>query len=428
MKLEIRNGRVIDPAAGLDEISTVYCAAGRIVGVGTAPAAWAEAKVLDAQGLVVCPGLVDLAARIGNLGGKSGISFESELRAAGAGGVTAVVTPPDSTPMLDEPSAVEMLKARAHGLHLAHVFPLGALTRGLKGETLSEMHALHAAGCIGFTQAEHHISNGQVMLRAMQYAASNGYTVWLRPLDVHLGARGVMHDGEVATRLGLAGQPALAESIAVATLIALARHAGCALHLCRLSAAESVRLVAEAKRAGAALTCDVSAAHLHLIDVDVGYFDTDCHTQPPFRTGTDRAALRAGLAVGTIDAVVSDHTPVLREAKAQPFAESTPGVSGLDTLLSLVLKWADHDNVSLLDALAKVTHHPARLAALQLGTLAVGAAADLCVFDPRGHRMISAASLASAGKNSPFVGYELPGIVRHTVVGGRAVYDAPTRA
>jgi dihydroorotase len=427
MKLEIKNGRVIDPASKRDEIASLFIAAGRIVGIGAPPADWHATKTMDASGLVVCPGLVDLSVRVGNPGAKGGVHLESELRAAVSGGVTTVVTPPDTQPVLDEPGLVEMLKARAQSLGLAHVLPLGALTAHLQGETLAEMAALHAAGCVGFAQSERSIANTLVLLRAMQYAATCDYTVWMRPRDPWLATTGVMHEGEVSTRLGLPGQPTVAESLAASALVRLAQQAGCKLHLCRVSAAESVAVVRAAKQTGAKVSCDVSAAHLHLSDIDVGYFDTNFHVHPPYRTIADRDALRAGVRDGTIDAIVSDHTPVLMEAKQLPFAESTPGTSAVETLLSLALKWAASNDVPLSDALARITQRPARIAGAPSGVLAVGATADVCIFDPTAHRVLSTASFLSAGKNSPFLGYELPGLVRWTLVGGRMVYEAPNR-
>lgn len=427
MKVEIKNGHVVDPASGRDERANVYIAAGRVVGIGDPPSEWHATRTIDATGLVVCPGLVDLSARIGNPSARGGIHAESELRAAVHGGVTSVVVPPDTNPVLDEPGLVEMMKTRAHALGLAHVLPLGALTSGLKGEALAEMSALFHAGCVGFGQADQPVQNTLVLLRAMSYAATLGYRVWLRPQEPWLSAAGIVHDGEVATRMGLPGQPAIAESIAVAQLLRLAQEAGCSLHLCRISTAESVDLIREAKRAGQAVSCDVSAAHVHLCDVDIGYFDTAYRVDPPLRSHADRAALRAGLADGTIDAIVSDHTPVSVEAKQLPFAEAKPGMTAVETLLSLVLKWAASESIALPSALATVTSKAAAIAQVPNGRLSVGNAADICVFDPTAHRVLTPAGLQSAGKNSPFIGYELPGLVRFTLVGGRVVYEATGR-
>ncbi len=427
MKLEIRNGRVIDPRSGFDQISDVFCAAGRVVAIGDAPAGWHAAQVIDASAMIVAPGLVDAAIRVGDPTANSGIHLESELRAAVAGGVSAAACMPDCDPALDEPGLVEMLRLRSQRINLARLYPIGALTLGLRGESLAELGALHDAGCVAFSQAEVGIASHRVLLRAMQYAATLGYSVWLRPQDLWLAQGGVMHDGEVATRLGLPGIPALAETMAVDALIALAASAGCALHLCRISCAASIARIVQAKKAGQPITCDVSAAHLHLTDIDIGYFDTQLHVRPPLRSTSDRDALRAGLASGAIDAVVSDHSPVPDDAKQMPFAESAPGMSGVEHLLSLTLKWAREDRVPLADALARITSMPAQLLGVPGGSLSVGGPADLCVFDADAFRVVRKQTMQSAGKNCAFIGYELPGVVRTTIVGGRVVFENAER-
>ncbi len=428
MKLEIKNGRVIDPASGIDAVQSLFCAAGRVVALGVAPEGWVANRVIDATDLVVAPGLVDLSARVSSAGTKAGSVLESEVRAAAAGGVTGIVCPPDSEPALDDAGTVEMLRHRAQSLGSTHVYPLGALTLGLKGEQLSEMQALHASGCIAFSQGARATINTEALRRALQYAATLGYSVWLRPRDPWLGADGVMHEGEMSTRLGLAGVSPLSETLAVTTFLALAGQTGCALHVCHLTSAQSVATIKQAKAAGARVTCDVSATHLHLIDVDVGYFDTRSRLDPPLRTDADRKALRAGLADGTIDAVVSQHVPVPADGKNVPFGEAEPGASALETLLSLTLKWAQEENIPLVRALAAITHASARIASVPGGALSVGCAADLCIFDPGAYRVIGPTSFQSASTSSPFLGYELPGVVRYTLVGGRLVYEASAAA
>jgi dihydroorotase len=252
-----------------------------------------------------------------------------------------------------------MLKFRAERLHLAKVFPLGALTRGLQGEVLTPMVELTHAGCIGFTQAEQSIQNTQGLQRAMQYAATFGYCVWLRAQDSYLG-QGMVASGPLATRMGLSGVPVAAETIALHTIFELVRATDARVHLCRISSAAGVELVRLAKAQGLPVTCDVSINSLHLTDLDVGYFDSRTRLTPPLRQQRDREALRAGLADGTIDALVSDHTPVGADEKDLPFAESEPGATGLELLLSLTLKWAQDDKVPLGQALACVTKHCAK--------------------------------------------------------------------
>lgn len=423
MKIEIANGRLIDPANGVDRVASLFIAAGRVAAIGTAPSGWHPNRVIDARGLVVAPGLIDLSARLREPGFEYKATLESEMAAAIAGGVTSLACPPDTDPPLDEPGLVEMLKHRARSLNQAHVYPIGALTVQLKGTTLTEMGELREAGCVAFSHADVPLVDTQLLWRAMQYASTFGYQLWLRPADPHLGRGGVAHDGEVATRLGLAGIPAVAETIALTTILALARDTGVRLHLCRLSCAESVALVRAAKRDGLAVTCDVAIHHLHLSDVDIGWFASDAHLVPPLRTTRDRAALRAGVADGTIDLICSDHAPVDDDGKQVPFGEAEPGATGLELLLPLTLKWAAEDGVALPDALARITSVPARLVDSGAGDLAVGRAADVCVFDPQAWWKVERGVLRSQGKNTPFLGLEVPGRVRYTLVGGQVVHE-----
>jgi dihydroorotase len=423
VKIHIRSGRVIDPAAGIDRVQDVCIAAGRIVAVGHVPDGFHANRVINAAEMIVCPGLVDLSARLREPGYEYKATLESEMGAAVAGGVTSLVCPPDTEPALDEPGLVEMLKHRARSLNQAHVYPLGALTQGLKGERITEMAELLEAGCVAFSQADVPLSDNQVLLRAMQYAATFGYPVWLRPRDAALAKDGVAHDGQVATRLGLAPIPVIAETVALAIILMLVRDTGARVHLCRLSSAEGVDMVRHAKSLGINVTCDVSANHVHLSELDIGYFDSNCHLIPPLRSARDREALRSGLRDGTIDAICSDHTPVDEDAKQLPFGESEPGATGLELLLPLTLKWGDEAKIPLLAALAKVTSEPARVLGISAGTIAPGESADLCVFDPHARWKVEPAALKSQGRNTPFAGYEMNGKVRYTLVEGHLVYE-----
>jgi dihydroorotase len=424
MKIEIKHGRIVDPAHGIDRVASLYIAAGKIAAVGRAPDGWNASRVIDAKGLVVAPGLIDLSARLREPGFEYKATLESEMQAAVAGGVTSLACPPDTDPPLDEPGLVEMLKHRARSLNQAHVYPIGALTVQLKGTTLTEMGELAEAGCVAFSHADVPLVDTQVLLRAMQYAATFGYRVWLRPNDPHLGKGGVAHDGEVATRLGLPGIPTAAETIAITTILALARETNVRVHLCRLSTADGVALVRAAKKEGLAVTCDVAIHHLHLCDIDIGWFDSNAHLVPPLRTTRDRAALRAGAADGTIDLICSDHAPVDDDGKQVPFGEAEPGATGLELLLPLTLKWAAEENVALPAALAKITCEAAKLLGVEAGDLRVGGAADVCVFDPEQYWTVEGRALKSQGKNTPFLGLEVPGKVRFTLVGGQVVYEA----
>ncbi|MEQ1668559.1 MAG: dihydroorotase, partial [Sulfuriferula sp.] len=280
------------------------------------------------------------------------------------------------------------------------------------------------AGCVGFSQADAPISDTQVLVRALEYAATFGFTVWLRPEDAYLAKGGVAHDGFVATRLGLPAIPTAAETVAVATILLLARETSARVHLCRLSSAQAIDMVRRAKAEGLNISCDVSINHLHLSEMDIGYFDPNYHLIPPLRSTRDRDAIRAGLADGAIDALCSDHTPVDDDAKQMPFAEAEAGATGLELLLPLTLKWAREHRVSLSDALARITHHPAQILGLDAGCIATGHAADLCIFDPEARWQVISANLKSQGKNTPFLGYEMQGAVTHTLVDGQVVFEA----
>ena len=429
MKILIRNGRVIDPASGRDELADVAIAAGRIIAIGKVAAGFNAARTLDASGLVVAPGLVDLAARLGEPGHEHEGMLESEMAAAVAGGITSLVCPPDTDPVLDEPGLVEMLKFRARNLNLARLYPLGALTRGLDGEVLTEMAELTEAGCVGFSQADVACKDMLVLHRALQYAATFGYTSWLRPNDPWLG-NGVAAKGPLATRMGLAGVPVIAETIALTTLFELVRDTGARVHLCRLSSAAGVELVRRAKAEGLPVSCDVSINQLHLCDADIGYFDATMRLTPPLRQERDRDAIRAALADGTVDALVSDHTPVDADAKNLPFAEAEPGATGLELLLSLALQWGTQAGLPLARTLAVVTSAPVAVLGKALdslgasaGRLVEGGVADVCVFDPDASWKVEPGALKSRARHTPFGGDALPGRVRCTVVAGAVVYD-----
>ncbi|HEX7605474.1 MAG TPA: dihydroorotase, partial [Usitatibacter sp.] len=377
---------------------------------------------IDAQGLVACPGLVDLSARLREPGFEYRATLESELRAAAAGGVTTLACPPDTDPPLDEPGLVEMLTRRAASLDLARVHPLGALTVGLKGERLAEMAELAEAGCVGFFQGSAALPDPETLLQAMRYASTFGFTVWLRAQDAHLANGGVAHDGEVATRLGLHAIPVMAETVALRTIVELMEATGARVHIARLSSAAGVAVVAQAKAQGAPLSCDVGVHHLHLCDRDIGDFDAQCNLSPPLRDPADRDRLRKALAEGVIDAACSDHTPVDDDAKQVPFAQAEPGATGLELLLPLTLQWGKETGLKLAETLAAVTIRPAKVLGVPVGSLQAGAAADICIFDPSRAWVVQPSALASQGKNTPFQGLELTGRVVRTILGGRTVH------
>jgi dihydroorotase len=419
MKILIRNGRVIDPASGRDDAGDVAIADGRLCEA----LAGKPDRVIDAAGLVVAPGLIDVAARLREPGYEYKATLESEMDAAVAGGVTSLACPPDTDPPLDEPGLVDMLRRRAKVLSRARVYPIGALTVKLAGERLTEMAELAEAGCVAFSQANEPIPDTQVLWRALQYAATFGFPVWLRAEDHWLARGGVAHDGELATRLGLPGIPSFAETIALGVLLELVRATGTRVHLCRLSSAGAVELVRKAKLEGLPVSCDVGVHHLHLSDLDLGYFDSHCRLVPPLRSQRDRDALAGGLADGTIDCVCSDHTPVDEDQKQMPFSEAEPGATGLELLLPLALKWGAQQRLPLGKVLARVTSDPARVLGVQSGRLQPGAPADVIVFDPDAAWRVTPDALRSQGKNTPYIGYELAGRVRYTLVAGNVVFE-----
>jgi dihydroorotase len=412
--LHIRNARLIDPRNGLDEPLDLFVSDARIAAIGQPPAGFSADRSIDASGLIVCPGLVDLSTRLGGI--------EPELAAAVAGGVTSLACPPDTKPPLDEPGLVERLVRRSETLGLARVYPIGALTQALAGQRLAEMNGLARAGCIGFSQANQPIDT-QLLLRAMQYAATFSYALRLRPQDQFLARDGVAHDGEVASRLGLTGIPVSAETVAIATALQLASETGVRLHLSRLSSAAGVELVRAAKRSQLPVSCDVAIHHLHLSEMDIGYFDSNARFDPPLRAHSDRDALRAAVREG-LAAICSDHTPVDADGKQLPFAEATPGATGLELLLPLTLLWAQQVQLPLAEALARITCDPAEILGIDGGSLSVGSRADICIFDPDEAWRVSPEALRSQGKNTPYLGYEMSGRVRMTLVGGRIVFEA----
>jgi len=423
VKVHIKNGHVIDPKNNIDAKLDVFIAASQIASIGKAPDGFVANQTIDATGLIVAPGFVDLSARLREPGSEYKATLKSELQAAAAGGITSLACPPDTDPVLDEPGLIEMLKLRARRVNLARIYPLGALTQQLAGKAITEMFELTAAGCEGFTQADKAIVDTQVLWRAFEYAATFGYTLFLRPEEPFLAADGVAHDGEVASRLGLKGIPAAAESLAIATILRIAAETKTKIHLCRLSTAEGVEMVRKAKKDGLAVTADVSAHHLHLTEHDIGYFNALAHLKPPLRSTRDRDALCKGLKDGTIDAICSDHTPVDDDAKLVPFAEAEAGATGLELLLPLALKWASSNKATLSDVIARITSAPACILGIKGGHLSVNANADVTIFDPEQIWKVEASQLKSQGKNTLFLDLEMTGKVHYTLLNGQITYQ-----
>jgi dihydroorotase len=424
MSLHIKGGHLVDPANGVDAPTDLFIdARGFVVGVGQAPDGFTAERVLDARGRIVCPGLVDLRARLREPGLEYKATIESETRAAVAAGITTLACPPDTHPVIDTPAMAQMIQSRAWRFGLAFIHPLGALTQNLEGKLLTDMEALDEAGCVGVSNALAPVTDTLVMRRAMEYAASFDLTVFLQSQDPWLAGNGCVHEGEVGTRLGLPGIPEAAETVGVARDLALIEQTGVRAHFCGLSSARAAAMITEARARGLPVSADVTAHHLHLTEHDIGQFNTQCHVLPPLRARRDRDGLRAALKSGVISAICSDHQPHEPDAKLAPFAEAEPGISGLETLLPLTLRLVDEGLLTLASAVALLTHKPADILGVDAGELGVGATADVCIFDPSESWTLTGDGLVSRGRNTPFLGWQLRGRVTHTLVGGKLVFE-----
>ena len=424
MGLVIKGGHLIDPANGVDGNKDLYIDAdGFVAGVGKAPSGFKAKRTIEAHGKIVCPGLVDLRARLREPGLEYKATIESEVHAAVAAGITTLCCPPDTHPVIDTPAMAQMIQSRAWRFGLTFIHPLGALTQGLEGKRLTDMEALDEAGCVGFTNALAPVTDTLVMRRAMEYAATLDLTVFLHAEDPWLRNGGCVHEGEVGTRLGLPGIPEAAETVGVARDLALIEQTGCRAHFCNLSSSRAVAMVAEAKQQGLPISADVAVHHLHLSEHDIGDFNTLCHVRPPLRSVNDRKGLRKALKSGVISAICSDHQPHEPDAKLAPFAQSEPGISALETLLPLTLKLVDDKLLTLPEAIALLTHKPAEIIGVETGQLNIGATADICIFDPAAIWVLTEDKLVSRGHNTPFLGWEFRGRVTHTLVGGKLVFE-----
>jgi len=423
VRLKISHGRIIDPANNIDQTGNLFIDKGRIIAIGRSPKGFKPQKEIDASNKIVCPGLIDLCARLREPGEEYKATIASETTAAVASGITSICCPPDTIPVIDTPAVAELIFQRSSTSKKSKVFPLGALTHGLKGETLAEMDTLKSAGCIGVSNAYAPIVDTEVLRRAFEYAVTCDITVHLYCEDDYLRNNGVAHEGPVSTRLGLPAIPETAETVAVSRALLLIEQTGARVHFCRISTARSIDLLAEAKARGLDVTADVGIAYLHLTDMDISSFNTDCYVLPPLRSQRDKEGLRAGLANGTITAICSDHQPHESDAKSAPFSMSEPGASTIEMLLPLTLQLVRDKNLTLLQAIATLTSAPAEIAGLDTGNLSIGSRADVCIFDPELSWTVARKSLLSAGKNTPFASWEMTGKVTHTLVDGNIIYQ-----
>ncbi len=421
-RIHIRGGHVVDPACGLNEPRDVYVGDGRILAIGEAPASFVADETLAAEGQIVAPGLVDGAARLREPGASRKGGIVPEARAAATGGITTLVYPPDTRPVMDTPSVVELVHSRCQAAGAARVQPLGALTRELEGAYLAEMAALRDAGCVAVSDGGHPVADTLILRRAIDYAATFALPVMLTPEDPTLAEGGRVHEGETATRLGLPGQPSATETAAVGRILALVEESGTPVHLGRLSTARAAEMVAAAQRAQLPVTADVAIHQLFLTEHDCDAYNTEALVRPPLRTAADRDGLRRAVAEGTISAICSDHQPHDPDAKACPFADSETGLSGVDTFLALALRLVDEGLLSLPEAIHRVSLGPARALGLSAGTLRPGSAADVAIIDPRAAWRVTPESLRSRGRNTPFIGWDLAGRATATLVGGRVAH------
>jgi len=423
MRLKISSGRIIDPANNIDQTDDLFIDEGLILGIGKSPKGFKAEQDIDATDQIVCPGLVDLCARLREPGEEHKATIASETTAAIASGITSICCPPDTIPVIDTTAVVELIFQHSSNSQKSKVFPLGALTHGLKGKTLAEMDTLKNAGCIGVSNAYAPIVDTEVLRRALEYAATCEITVHLYCEDDYLRNNGVAHEGPVSTRLGLPAIPETAETIAISRALLLVEQTGARVHFCRISAARSIDLLAEANARGLDVTADVGIAHLHLTDMDISSFNTDCYVLPPLRSQRDKEGLRAGLANGTITAICSDHQPHESDAKSAPFSMTEPGASTIEMLLPLTLQLVRDKILTLQQAVAALTSAPAKIAGLDTGNLSIGSRADICVFDPESSWTVERDALLSAGKNTPFTSWEMTGKVTHTLVDGNIIYQ-----
>ena len=408
----IRNGRIIDPANSRDEIADLYFDQNQILNSDAAAEVPID-RTIDASGLIVCPGLIDLNAKVGELNSKGHLTIYSEHRAALNGGITTVCIQPNTVPVIDEPAMAHMIRESVRQQESIRVVPLGALTMGLQGESLTNMASLKNAGCVGVSNARVPIHSTLLMRRAMQYAATFDLTVFIHSQDPWLTGNGCVHEGEMSTRLGLSAIPEAAETVAIARDLALVSTTGVRAHFNQLSCARSVDMIAESKARGLKISADVAIHNLHLTEFDIQGFNTLCHVMPPLRQESDMIGLREGVNNGTI-----------QDDKLAPFIQTAPGISGLETLLPLTLKLVDDAGLSLQQAIACLTCNPAKTLGLSLGTLSEGAPADICIFNPNESWEFDPDEMLSNGKNNPFGGMQMRGKVAHTIIGGVVATDS----
>ena len=418
----LSNVRLLDPAGGLDQPGAILVRDGKIADFGPAPGRPEGLPMLDGEGAVLCPGLVDMRAELGEPGAEYRETIASAAQAAAAGGITTLAALPNTQPAIDDPALVRLLRARGEETGSLTILPYAAVTRGCRGEEMAELGLLREAGAVAFTDGRHAIGSSRMMRLALTYAAGFGARIVQHPEDPGLADGGVATQGELATRLGLPGIPEAAEAVIVARDIALVRLTGGAVHFAHVSTAEALALIRAAKAAGLAVTCDTAPPYFDLNETAIGDFRTYAKLSPPLRRDADRLAVCAALADGTIDAVASDHQPRDADDKRLPFAQASAGGTGLVTLLAVTLAQVHGNNLPLARAIQLLTSAPAALLGSGAGTLARGAPADLCLFQPDRAWQVQAGALPGKAQNTPFDGRALEGRVIGTWKAGRRVF------
>jgi len=424
--IAFRNARLIDPGTGMDVKGGLLVENGRIADVGPRlfnDAEPTDPEVINCHGQVLAPGLIDARVFTGEPGAEHRESLESASAAAAAGGVTSMIVMPNTDPVIDEPSLVDFLLRRAAATARVRVLPCAALTKGLAGETMTEIGLLQEAGAIGFTDGNRSLANARVLRRALSYAATFNALVIAHAEDPELTKNTSATEGEFATRLGLPASPAIAEALMVERDIRLVELTGARYHFGQISTRASLDAIAAAKQRGLPVTCGVSANHLSLNELDVGAYYTFRKLSPPLRSEADRAAMAEGVASGVIDVIVSSHEPQGADTKRQPFASAAAGAVGLETLLPAALELVHDGRASLAHVLATMTAAPARIFGLPTGTLAKGAPADLVLIDPEEPFVVDAEKLHSKARNTAFEGRKFQGRAIKTFVGGECVFD-----
>jgi dihydroorotase len=425
--LLIRGGTVIDPANDLHALRDVLIRDGRIAAL-LEPGTTAADTIVDATGCWVVPGLIDMHVHLREPGYEYKETVESGTRAAVAGGFTAVACMANTNPVNDSAAVTEYILERAQAAGLARVHPIGAVSKGLKGEELAEIGEMHRAGIVAVSDDGRPIMNGELMRRALEYASMFGLAVIAHEEDCHIAAGGTMNEGATSIRLGLKGMPAASEESMIARDIALLEHSGGRLHVAHISTAGAVDLVRRAKQRGLAVTAEATPHHFTLTEAECAGYNTNAKMNPPLRTSADVEAVRAALADGTIDAIATDHAPHHRDEKEVEFELAANGIIGLETALPLALQMAAEAGIPVERLIAAMSCNPARILGVQGGTLSVGAPADVTVVDPARRWRVDAAQLKSKSRNTPFGGREMQGQALATIVGGRIVWRAEVKA